>query len=258
MAHERNDRSATGSRTTTDADPRPADVLVIFGITGRPREGDDVPLALPARAARPARLPDRRRRGRRLDARPARRARARRRSSATGEELDEAVFDALRGAALVRPRATSPTPRPTRASPRRSRARDAPVFYLEIPPFLFGTVVRGSPRPALTTNARVVVEKPFGHDHGVGARARRGAAPVHRRVAALPDRPLPREDGPRGDPLPPVREHDARADLEPELRRVASRSRWPRTSASRTAATSTTRSARCATSSSTTSCRSSA
>ncbi len=37
-----------------------------------------------------------------------------------------------------------------------------------------------------------------------------------------------------------------------------SRSRWPRTSASRIAATSTTRSARCATSSSTTSCRSSA
>ena len=23
-----------------------------------------------------------------------------------------------------------------------------PVFYLEIPPFLFGTVVQGSPRPA--------------------------------------------------------------------------------------------------------------
>ncbi len=54
----------------------------------------------------------------------------------------------------------------------------------------------------------------------LGDRARRRAAPVHRRVAALPDRPLPREDGPRGDPLPPVREHDARAGLEPELRRV--------------------------------------
>ena len=90
---------------------------------------------------------------------------------------------------------------------------------------------------------------------GLGPRARRRAAPVHRRVAALPDRPLPREDGPRGDPLPALREHDARAGLEPELRRVRRRSRWPRTSASRTAATSTTRSARCATSSSTTSCR---
>jgi glucose-6-phosphate 1-dehydrogenase len=39
-----------------------------------------------------------------------------------------------------------------------------PVFYLEIPPFLFGTVVAGLADAGLTTNARVVVEKPFGHD----------------------------------------------------------------------------------------------
>ncbi|HEV7192289.1 MAG TPA: glucose-6-phosphate dehydrogenase [Jatrophihabitantaceae bacterium] len=40
----------------------------------------------------------------------------------------------------------------------------APVFYLEIPPALFGTVVKGLAAAGLTTNARVVVEKPFGHD----------------------------------------------------------------------------------------------
>ena len=39
-----------------------------------------------------------------------------------------------------------------------------PVFYLEIPPFLFGTVVAGLATAGLTENARVVVEKPFGHD----------------------------------------------------------------------------------------------
>src|SRR5436305_11429258 len=39
-----------------------------------------------------------------------------------------------------------------------------PVFYLEIPPFLFGRVVQGLSEAGLTTNARVVVEKPFGHD----------------------------------------------------------------------------------------------
>jgi glucose-6-phosphate 1-dehydrogenase len=39
-----------------------------------------------------------------------------------------------------------------------------PVFYLEIPPFLFGTVVKGLSEAGLTDNARVVVEKPFGHD----------------------------------------------------------------------------------------------
>ncbi|BBY67530.1 glucose-6-phosphate 1-dehydrogenase 1 [Mycolicibacterium helvum] len=39
-----------------------------------------------------------------------------------------------------------------------------PVFYLEIPPFLFGRVVEGLAGAGLTANARVVVEKPFGHD----------------------------------------------------------------------------------------------
>ncbi|MEP7370049.1 MAG: glucose-6-phosphate dehydrogenase [Dermatophilaceae bacterium] len=39
-----------------------------------------------------------------------------------------------------------------------------PVFYLEIPPSLFGTVVEGLAAAGLTENARVVVEKPFGHD----------------------------------------------------------------------------------------------
>src|SRR5262245_19969614 len=39
-----------------------------------------------------------------------------------------------------------------------------PVFYLEIPPFLFGTVVKGLTDAGLTKTGRVVVEKPFGHD----------------------------------------------------------------------------------------------
>jgi glucose-6-phosphate 1-dehydrogenase len=39
-----------------------------------------------------------------------------------------------------------------------------PVFYLEIPPFLFGTVIKGLAEAGLTKDARVVVEKPFGHD----------------------------------------------------------------------------------------------
>jgi glucose-6-phosphate 1-dehydrogenase len=41
---------------------------------------------------------------------------------------------------------------------------ECPVFYLEIPPFLFATVVKGLSQAGLTKNARVVVEKPFGHD----------------------------------------------------------------------------------------------
>jgi glucose-6-phosphate 1-dehydrogenase len=41
---------------------------------------------------------------------------------------------------------------------------ERPVFYLEIPPSLFGTVVHGLGDAGLTENARVVIEKPFGHD----------------------------------------------------------------------------------------------
>ncbi|HEX2392520.1 MAG TPA: glucose-6-phosphate dehydrogenase [Solirubrobacterales bacterium] len=40
----------------------------------------------------------------------------------------------------------------------------SPVFYLEIPPSLFATVVEGLGAAGLTENAHVVIEKPFGHD----------------------------------------------------------------------------------------------
>jgi len=39
-----------------------------------------------------------------------------------------------------------------------------PVFYLEVPPSLFATVVHGLGAAGLIANARVVIEKPFGHD----------------------------------------------------------------------------------------------
>jgi glucose-6-phosphate 1-dehydrogenase len=55
----------------------------------------------------------------------------------------------------------------------------APVFYLEIPPFLFATVVEGLFDAGLTDSARVVVEKPFGHDH---ASARALADELHQYV----------------------------------------------------------------------------
>ena len=55
----------------------------------------------------------------------------------------------------------------------------SPVFYLEVPPFLFGTVVKGLKEAGLTDNARVVVEKPFGHDL---ASARELAAELHQYI----------------------------------------------------------------------------
>jgi glucose-6-phosphate 1-dehydrogenase len=51
-----------------------------------------------------------------------------------------------------------------------------PVFYLEIPPSLFGTAIKGLSEAGLTKSARVVVEKPFGHDL---ASARALAAEIH-------------------------------------------------------------------------------
>ena len=42
--------------------------------------------------------------------------------------------------------------------------KTSPVFYLEVPPSLFGTVIGGLAKAGLTQNARVIVEKPFGHD----------------------------------------------------------------------------------------------
>jgi glucose-6-phosphate 1-dehydrogenase len=44
------------------------------------------------------------------------------------------------------------------------KGTQTPVFYLEIPPFLFGGVIKGLKEAGLTGSARVVVEKPFGHD----------------------------------------------------------------------------------------------
>jgi glucose-6-phosphate 1-dehydrogenase len=54
-----------------------------------------------------------------------------------------------------------------------------PVFYLEIPPFLFGPVIKQLTAAGLTKGGRVVVEKPFGHDL---ASARELAAEIHQSI----------------------------------------------------------------------------
>ena len=81
----------------------------------------------------------------------------------TGEELDEQVFDRLadRFSYVAGDFADAAT---YEAVAEAIGGAENPVFYLEIPPFLFGTVVKGLADAGLTENARVVVEKPFGHD----------------------------------------------------------------------------------------------
>ena len=79
------------------------------------------------------------------------------------EELDEAVFGRLAGklSYLHGDFADAAT---YAEVAKALEGRQRPVFYLEIPPSLFGTVVSGLAGAGLTANARVAVEKPFGHD----------------------------------------------------------------------------------------------
>jgi glucose-6-phosphate 1-dehydrogenase len=96
----------------------------------------------------------------------------------TGEQLDEKVFARL--AARFDYVAGDFGDAATYARVGGAiKGSSSPVFYLEIPPFLFGTVVKGLAQAGLTTHARVVVEKPFGHDL---ASARALAAELHQYI----------------------------------------------------------------------------
>ena len=83
--------------------------------------------------------------------------------AATGEEIDHDVFERLMGRlSYVHGDFTQDATYAQVGKEIEGKAR--PVFYLEIPPSLFGTVVGGLAKAGLTESARVVVEKPFGHD----------------------------------------------------------------------------------------------
>jgi glucose-6-phosphate 1-dehydrogenase len=91
------------------------------------------------------------------------RKRARDSIVACGETLDDKVFDRLaeRFSYVAGDFSDDATYERVAAAVPNAKT---PVFYLEIPPFLFGTVIKGLADVGLTENARVVVEKPFGHD----------------------------------------------------------------------------------------------
>ncbi|HVQ18500.1 MAG TPA: glucose-6-phosphate dehydrogenase [Actinomycetes bacterium] len=150
--------------TTTmhDTAQRPADALVIFGITG------DLARVMTFRSLY------------RLEARGLLDCpivgvavddwtveqlvgRARTSIEDTGEPLDPAVFERLTARLSYVQGDFGESDTYERVADAIKGAED-PVFYLEIPPFLFGRVVRGLSEAHLTGSARVVVEKPFGHD----------------------------------------------------------------------------------------------
>jgi glucose-6-phosphate 1-dehydrogenase len=146
----------------TDEANGPADVLVIFGITG------DLAKKMTFRAL--YRLERRHQLqcpviGVTRDEWSAATLRdhARRSIEDSGERVDDTVFQRFaQRLSIVSGNYVDPQTYDRLA--RAIEGRRSPVFYLEIPPSLFGTVVEGLAAANLTTHARVVVEKPFGHD----------------------------------------------------------------------------------------------
>jgi glucose-6-phosphate 1-dehydrogenase len=96
----------------------------------------------------------------------------------TGEQLDPAIFDRFADRlSYVSGDFTDPATYERVGAAIGSAT--TPVFYLEIPPFLFGQVVKELSDAGLAQNARIVVEKPFGHDL---ASARELAAELHQYI----------------------------------------------------------------------------
>ena len=153
-------RSTANGRETAGA--QPADVFVVFGITG------DLARVMTFQA-----LYRLERRGllscpilgvaaddwtvERL------REHARECIAATGEAVDDEIFDRF-AARLSYISGDFADDSVYEQVGRALSGAQRPVFYLEIPPSLFGMVIDGLSRVGVTESARVVVEKPFGHD----------------------------------------------------------------------------------------------
>jgi len=83
--------------------------------------------------------------------------------AATGEEVDDEIFDRFTNR-LSYVHGDFSAAETYKDVAKAIEGAKVPAFYLEIPPSLFGTVVSGLAGQGLTKNGRVVVEKPFGHD----------------------------------------------------------------------------------------------
>jgi len=95
-----------------------------------------------------------------------------------GEQIDDAVFDRFAARLSYVSGDFDDAATYQRVGAAIGGAR-TPAFYLEIPPFLFGRVIKGLTDAGLTKTGRVVVEKPFGHDL---ASARELAEEIHQYI----------------------------------------------------------------------------
>jgi glucose-6-phosphate 1-dehydrogenase len=170
-------RERSGARRQRSGEPETADVLVIFGITGDLAKvmtfhslyrlerrglldcpivgvaGDDWTLEQLRKHAAES-------------------------IEATGEKLDKDVFDRFAARLSYVNGDFTDAATYERVGAAVGDAQ-TPVFYLEIPPFLFGPVIGRLTDAGLTKTGRVVVEKPFGHDL---ASARALAAEIHQYI----------------------------------------------------------------------------
>lgn len=105
-------------------------------------------------------------------------ARARESIIATGEDFDEAVFARFAARLSYVHGDFADEGTYSRVATAIASAT-TPVFYLEVPPSLFATVIKGLAGAGLTAHGRVVVEKPFGHDR---ASAQALAAELHQYI----------------------------------------------------------------------------
>jgi glucose-6-phosphate 1-dehydrogenase len=103
---------------------------------------------------------------------------ARQSIEATGEKLDEDVFERFAGK-LGYVTGDFGEPDTYQRLDEALREFEHPVFYLEIPPSLFATVVEGLAKAGLVSGRRVIVEKPFGHDRASAAKL---AEDLHRYI----------------------------------------------------------------------------
>jgi glucose-6-phosphate 1-dehydrogenase len=158
--------------------PAPADVLVIFGIAGdlakvqtfhslyRLECGGLLDCSIVGVAADHWNVDDlRKHAGEAIESR--------------GEDIDPEVFDRFAARLSYLPGDFADDSTYARLATAVKGAKN-PVFYLEIPPSLFSTVVKGLADVGLTRTGRVVIEKPFGHD---AASAQQLADELHQYLA---------------------------------------------------------------------------
>ena len=155
-------REPSPTTTSRDGAPVQADVLVVFGITGDLAKVMTFRSLYSLEARGLLRCPIV---GVAVDDWSIDQLRERARTSieGTGQKIDEDVFKRF-AERLSYVAGDFQDPETYKRVADAIDGASSPVFYLEIPPFLFGRVVAGLSDAGLTKNARVVVEKPFGHD----------------------------------------------------------------------------------------------